>query len=182
LLLFLLIAQVALFTTSSSGYELFQKSPVPDCSSSSPAPEVASNPVGLNNAAACALACTVATARWCFGFYMTKSNWCRLVRYDAFIKSWLDTAHCPESIYVLPMPAQFQTAVFVSYVTIYNRNDCCTSRMNKLSLRMDGVECHRVDVSYSVANFTCNAIGSRFRVYSTQSQAVNICEIEFFGH
>uniref|UniRef100_A0A1I8JAL5 FTP domain-containing protein n=1 Tax=Macrostomum lignano TaxID=282301 RepID=A0A1I8JAL5_9PLAT len=61
---------------------------------------------------------------------------------------------------------QLAAPSFVSYVTIYNRQDCCAGRLNKFSLLVDGVECNRVNMteSFSVASFSCNAIGSRVRV------------------
>uniref|UniRef100_A0A1I8GUU8 F5/8 type C domain-containing protein n=1 Tax=Macrostomum lignano TaxID=282301 RepID=A0A1I8GUU8_9PLAT len=58
---------------------------------------------------------------------------------------------------------QLAAPSLVSYVTIYNRQDCCAERLNKFSLQVDGVECNRVSltVPFSVANFSCNAFGSR---------------------
>uniref|UniRef100_A0A1I8JM26 FTP domain-containing protein n=1 Tax=Macrostomum lignano TaxID=282301 RepID=A0A1I8JM26_9PLAT len=38
---------------------------------------------------------------------------------------------------------QLAAPSFVSYVTIYNRQDCCRRRLNKFSLQVDGVKCNR---------------------------------------
>uniref|UniRef100_A0A1I8HQX4 Apple domain-containing protein n=1 Tax=Macrostomum lignano TaxID=282301 RepID=A0A1I8HQX4_9PLAT len=63
------------------------------------------------------------------------------------------------------LEGQLAAPSLVSYVTIYNRQDCCAERLNKFSLQVDGVECNRVNltVPFSVANFSCNAFGSRVR-------------------
>uniref|UniRef100_A0A1I8JLF9 FTP domain-containing protein n=1 Tax=Macrostomum lignano TaxID=282301 RepID=A0A1I8JLF9_9PLAT len=60
---------------------------------------------------------------------------------------------------------QLAAPSLVSYVTIYNRQDCCAGRINKFSLHVNGVECNRVNLRepFSVANFGCNAFGSRVR-------------------
>uniref|UniRef100_A0A1I8GNT3 F5/8 type C domain-containing protein n=1 Tax=Macrostomum lignano TaxID=282301 RepID=A0A1I8GNT3_9PLAT len=61
---------------------------------------------------------------------------------------------------------QLAAPSFVSYVTIYNRQDCCTNWLKIFSLQVDGVECNRVNltVPFSVANFSCNAFGRQVRV------------------
>uniref|UniRef100_A0A1I8HCM1 FTP domain-containing protein n=1 Tax=Macrostomum lignano TaxID=282301 RepID=A0A1I8HCM1_9PLAT len=76
---------------------------------------------------------------------------------------------------------QLNAPSFVSYVTIYNRQDYA-ERLNKFSLQMDGVECNRVSLTlpFSVANFSCNAFGSRVRVTNLFGQYLSICEIEAY--
>uniref|UniRef100_A0A1I8FX03 Apple domain-containing protein n=1 Tax=Macrostomum lignano TaxID=282301 RepID=A0A1I8FX03_9PLAT len=78
---------------------------------------------------------------------------------------------------------QLSAAAEVSHVTIYNRVDCCSNRLNKLSLQVDGVECHRVDltVPFSKATFNCNAFGSRLTVLSLVKHIISMCEVEIYG-
>uniref|UniRef100_A0A1I8FWB0 FTP domain-containing protein n=1 Tax=Macrostomum lignano TaxID=282301 RepID=A0A1I8FWB0_9PLAT len=79
--------------------------------------------------------------------------------------------------------AELATAARISHVTIVNRLDCCSSRHNKMSLRVDDVECCRMNlaVTFSTANFSCNAFGSRFGMYNLQSHELSLCEVEIFG-
>uniref|UniRef100_A0A1I8GNT1 Apple domain-containing protein n=1 Tax=Macrostomum lignano TaxID=282301 RepID=A0A1I8GNT1_9PLAT len=62
------------------------------------------------------------------------------------------------------------------------RMDCCPERLEKFSLQVDGVECNRVNltVPFSVANFSCNAFGSRVRVTNLLNEFLGICEIEAY--
>uniref|UniRef100_A0A1I8JJF4 FTP domain-containing protein n=1 Tax=Macrostomum lignano TaxID=282301 RepID=A0A1I8JJF4_9PLAT len=72
--------------------------------------------------------------------------------------------------------AQLAAPAQISHVTIYNRADCCSSRLNKMSLTVDGVECHRVDltVAFSIATFSCNAFGSKFAMINLQAFSITM--------
>uniref|UniRef100_A0A1I8HUM7 Fibrinogen C-terminal domain-containing protein n=1 Tax=Macrostomum lignano TaxID=282301 RepID=A0A1I8HUM7_9PLAT len=87
----------------------------------------------------CARDC--AQAPDCFGFSWLEGL-CRLFSWSAFVSQpWQSSGLCD----------------------VY---DCCAERLNNFSLLLDGVECNQVNlaVPFSVANFTCNAFGSRIRV------------------
>ncbi|PAA66165.1 hypothetical protein BOX15_Mlig024493g1, partial [Macrostomum lignano] len=77
---------------------------------------------------------------------------------------------------------QLAAPSLISYVTIYNRQGCCPERLNKFSLQVDGVECNQVNLAapFSVANFTCNAFGSKIRVVN-QHDYLTICELEAYN-
>uniref|UniRef100_A0A1I8GSE3 FTP domain-containing protein n=1 Tax=Macrostomum lignano TaxID=282301 RepID=A0A1I8GSE3_9PLAT len=76
--------------------------------------------------------------------------------------------------------ASLTTPSLVSFVTIYNRLDCCGHRLNKFDILVDGSVCNQVRLSapFSVSNFSCNAYGSKIRILSRSNPAepVTICE------
>uniref|UniRef100_A0A1I8IVY1 Apple domain-containing protein n=1 Tax=Macrostomum lignano TaxID=282301 RepID=A0A1I8IVY1_9PLAT len=134
-----------------------------------------STPIEMGSAAGsdrlkCAKYCTANPA--CFGFTWLPSI-CRLFNLSAFYDlAWENSAASDVYTRKVGLPrlveGQLSAAAEVSHVTIYNRVDCCSNRLNKLSLQVDGVECHRVDltVPFSKATFNCNAFGSRLTVLS----------------
>uniref|UniRef100_A0A1I8J542 FTP domain-containing protein n=1 Tax=Macrostomum lignano TaxID=282301 RepID=A0A1I8J542_9PLAT len=65
-------------------------------------------------------------------------------------------------------------------VRIFNRQDCCAERLNKLTLLVDDVECARVDVaqSFSIKTVSCLGYGSRVRLINRLNTYVSLCEVE----
>uniref|UniRef100_A0A1I8GJC4 FTP domain-containing protein n=1 Tax=Macrostomum lignano TaxID=282301 RepID=A0A1I8GJC4_9PLAT len=79
--------------------------------------------------------------------------------------------------------AEAPDEAFITEVTLYNRAECCQSRLNNFVIEVDGAAC--VDFvtanAFSVRNFSCNRRGRRLRVTSRLNDALTICEVTAYG-
>uniref|UniRef100_A0A1I8IQI2 FTP domain-containing protein n=1 Tax=Macrostomum lignano TaxID=282301 RepID=A0A1I8IQI2_9PLAT len=79
--------------------------------------------------------------------------------------------------------AQLSAPSQVEYLTIYNRIKNA-ELLNTFNLLVDGVECNRVNLTepFSIANFGCNAFGSKVRVVNQLYTHLILCEVEIYGY
>jgi hypothetical protein len=70
----------------------------------------------------------------------------------------------------------------VDRVVIWNRSDCCKSRLNNVNVRVGGRHCGRIGHASSVNTVRCgNKVGSQITIQQTKRDYLTLCEVKVYG-
>ena len=64
---------------------------------------------------------------------------------------------------------------------IFNRKDCCKSRLNNIDVKVDSGLCARIGRAQAVNKVYCNIMGKSVTVRHTRSAYLTLCEVQVFG-
>jgi len=73
---------------------------------------------------------------------------------------------------------------WISHVVIWNRSDCCNTRLTGSYVEVGGTNCSGTldDSTSSGQTITCEEAGSSVKVISGNAGAFTLCEVEIFGY
>jgi hypothetical protein len=71
----------------------------------------------------------------------------------------------------------------ITYVTIFNRKDCCQNRLTDFVIEVDGQQCasYKSDDFFMSKTFTCNAFGSSVTIRSRKKTYLSLSDVIVYG-
>uniref|UniRef100_A0A1I8GDW5 FTP domain-containing protein n=1 Tax=Macrostomum lignano TaxID=282301 RepID=A0A1I8GDW5_9PLAT len=80
--------------------------------------------------------------------------------------------------------ASMTSRAFVSLVRIYNRQDCCETRLKNFAISVDGLQCasYNSTQAFSIEDFPCEQVGTTLKVTQRFSnEFLTLCELQLSG-
>merc|ERR1712224_369428 len=75
------------------------------------------------------------------------------------------------------------TTKWISKVKVWNRSDCCNTRLTNSYVQVSGTNCTgALGSSTSVQEITCEEAGSEVKIVSGNSGSLQICEVQIWGY
>jgi hypothetical protein len=77
------------------------------------------------------------------------------------------------------------TTKYISSVKVWNRSDCCNTRLTGSYVQVGGQTCTGTlsdDTSSSGQTITCGESGSSVKLYSGNQGDFTLCEVELYGY
>jgi hypothetical protein len=69
----------------------------------------------------------------------------------------------------------------ITKVQIWNRSDCCASRLNRVRVRVDGRQCGWINRAHSFNSVSCNRAGRQVMIQQMKSDYLTLCEVRVYG-
>ena len=64
---------------------------------------------------------------------------------------------------------------------VWNRADCCSSRLNRVQVKVGGSLCGSLSSTTSVQTIACNKQGSTVVLQMPRSDSLTLCEVKVYG-
>ena len=69
----------------------------------------------------------------------------------------------------------------IGKVEVWNRADCCSSRLNGVQVKVDSQLCGTLDASTGMQTVHCNKRGSVMEIKMPRSDYLSLCEVKVYG-